>query len=144
MNQAMGEAAERRWMGAAVALGSALGAVVRTGVSITLLAGLGPSLPWGTLLVNVGGAFLIGWLAQATGPGARWAMDPVRREFWSAGFCGGFTTFSIFSLELVLRWPAWPAWAWVGYVVASVLLWLGACALGWRMGRRMLAPAEDA
>lgn len=82
----------------AVGLGSAMGSALRYSVSLASMAMLGSHFPWGTLLVNVLGSCLIGWLAATAsraphGKLARWQPLLV------AGFCGGFTTFSLFSLE---------------------------------------------
>ena len=82
----------------AVGLGSALGSVLRYGVSLASMAVLGGHFPWGTLLVNVLGSCLIGWLAATT---TRLPQSALARQqpLLMAGFCGGFTTFSLFSLE---------------------------------------------
>ncbi|XKG54921.1 fluoride efflux transporter CrcB [Vreelandella aquamarina] len=82
----------------AVGLGSALGSVLRYCVSLASTAMLGSHFPWGTLLVNVCGSCLIGWLAakaSRTPHGFLARQQPLL----VAGFCGGFTTFSLFSLE---------------------------------------------
>jgi fluoride exporter len=77
-----------------VALGSALGGVARFGVSTLGVRWLGPAFPWGTLAVNVLGSAFIGWLSAALP-----LQPPSARLFLMTGVCGGFTTFSAFSLE---------------------------------------------
>ena len=82
-----------------VALGAALGGVLRYwcyGAAIRLGAEL---FPWGTLFVNVAGSAVIGFFATMTGVDGRLLVSPETRIFVMAGFCGGFTTFSTFSLE---------------------------------------------
>lgn len=82
----------------AVGLGSACGSVLRYGVSLLSIALLGSHFPWGTLLVNLAGSCLIGWIAATT---SRAPHSKLARQqpLLVAGFCGGFTTFSLFSLE---------------------------------------------
>lgn len=82
-----------------VALGAALGGVLRYwcyGAAVRLGAEL---FPWGTLFVNVAGSAVIGFFATMTGVDGRLLVSPESRIFVMAGFCGGFTTFSTFSLE---------------------------------------------
>lgn len=82
-----------------VALGAALGGVLRYwcyGAAVRLGAEL---FPWGTLFVNVAGSAVIGFFATMTGVDGRLLASPETRIFVMAGFCGGFTTFSTFSLE---------------------------------------------
>jgi fluoride exporter len=86
-------------MYALVALGSALGGVFRywCGDAITALTGGG--LPWGTIFINVLGSLIIGFFATATGTDGRFIVPATIRTFVMIGFCGGYTTFSSFSLE---------------------------------------------
>lgn len=121
----------------AVGLGAALGSLARALVSLWLLALLGPAFPWGTLAVNVLGSFLIGLYATLSEPGGRLFASPAQRQFVLAGFCGGVTTFSIFSLEVVLLLDRGAAGLAAANVVASVLLWLLAVGAGYRLGRRL-------
>ncbi len=82
-----------------VALGAALGGALRYwcyGAAVRLGAEL---FPWGTLFVNVAGSAVIGFFATMTGVDGRLLVSPETRIFVMAGFCGGFTTFSTFSLE---------------------------------------------
>lgn len=111
----------------AVALGGALGSIARHVLAL-LFAGFGPG--WATLAANGAGSFLIGFLWARFGAGR-----PLLRAFAFTGFCGGFTTFSMFSLETVALAAAegWgPAVAGIG---ASLAVWLAAVALGFRLGR---------
>ncbi|MFN3547072.1 MAG: fluoride efflux transporter FluC [Mesorhizobium sp.] len=121
----------------AVGLGGMLGSVARGVVSMGLLHLMGPGFGWGTLAVNVLGSFLIGLYATLTEPGGRIFANPAQRQFVLAGFCGGFTTFSIFSLETVLlvEQGALPLAA--VNLCASVLLWLLAVWIGYRVGQRL-------
>jgi CrcB protein len=88
-----------------VALGSAIGGVARFWLS-NLLAHRWPGFPWGTIIVNVTGSLAIGLLAAMTAPGGRWHFDPHWTPFLMAGICGGYTTFSAFSLQTLALAPA--------------------------------------
>jgi CrcB protein len=110
-----------------VALGGAIGASARYGVSLLALAWLGAGFPWATLAVNVLGSFAIGVLA---GQG----MLGNARLFWVTGVLGGFTTFSAFSLEAVGLWERAPMLA-IAYVAASLVLGFAAFGLGWWLAR---------
>ena len=120
----------------AVAAGGALGSLGRWA-----LAGALPEAadgwPWGTLLVNVTGALamglLIAWLADRESPA--WV-----RPFVATGLLGGWTTYSAFALDTVSLSPVVA----VGYVAATVVLGVGACALGLIAGERLLAEQEVA
>lgn len=81
----------------------------RFGISHWMAVRLGDHFPVGTLLVNVLGSFLIGLIFFLTASEGRWVVDPVMRQFLMIGFCGGFTTFSSFSLQVLqqLRTEDW-------------------------------------
>lgn len=112
---------------AAVAIGGAAGSLSRWLVALAGVRLLGPAFPWGTLVVNVLGSFAIGVLAEIFARGA----SPLLRPLLVTGFLGGFTTFSAFALEAVtLSRPLG-----ITYVAASVVLSLGACALGMQVAR---------
>jgi fluoride exporter len=121
----------------AVALGSALGALARHLVSVSALAVLGPAFAWGTLMVNVLGSWLIGLYAALTEPGGRLMARPATRQFVLGGFCGGFTTFSVFSLETLLLYGQGRVMLAGVYVGVSILFWLAAVWVGYVMGMRM-------
>jgi CrcB protein len=82
-----------------IAIGGALGSMVRFWASGAIASRIGISFPWGTLVVNVTGSFLIGLFATLTGIEGRWLAPPRFREFFMVGVCGGYTTFSSFSLQ---------------------------------------------
>ena len=116
----------------AVGVGSGLGSVLRYGVSLLSQAVLGGYFPWGTLIVNVLGCCLIGWLAATISRFPHGPLAPLQ-PLLVAGFCVGFTTFSLFSLEtLHLVQLDRPGIALV-YVGISLPLWLGAAVVGERM-----------
>ena len=70
----------------------------------------GPRFPWGTLLINVLGSGIIGLVAAVTLAPARVAMHPDLRVFLMVGMCGGFTTFSAFSLQTLELLQAGEYW----------------------------------
>ncbi|MEO7410562.1 MAG: fluoride efflux transporter CrcB [Sphingomicrobium sp.] len=112
----------------AVFVGGGLGATLRHAVNRMSLAYLGPSVPYGTLIVNVVGGLLMGMLAEfflAKGGGSQ-----EIRLFLTTGFLGGFTTFSAFSLDAALLWQKGDYVVLAAYVVGSVLLSIGALFVG--------------
>lgn len=118
-----------------IALGSAIGGVGRYWCTVLVSERFGDAFPWGTLLVNVTGSFIIGVVAPLSGSlDHPWAPGPEARAFIMVGFCGGYTTFSAFSLQTLqlLRDGQWvPA---VGNVVLSVAVCLIAVWLGYLAG----------
>ena len=80
----------------ATALGGAIGAVLRMLLSMQVMGWAKWNFPVGILIVNWLGCFLIGWFAAMM---LRGSLSPVARAFWMLGICGGFTTFSSFSLD---------------------------------------------
>ncbi len=82
-----------------VSIGGAIGSVARFWISGAVAERYGQTFPWGTLTVNVTGSFVIGLFAALTGPDGRFLASPSFREFFMIGVCGGYTTFSSFSLQ---------------------------------------------
>jgi fluoride exporter len=82
-----------------VALGSAIGGVVRYWTAGFIDSRAGQSFPWGTLIINITGSFAIGFFATLTAPEGRWLVGSYARNFFMIGLCGGYTTFSAFSLQ---------------------------------------------
>ena len=113
-----------------VAVGGAIGSMARLwlGVKVTLLTGL--AFPWGTILVNIIGSLVIGFVATLTGPNGRVAVPVNAQAFVMVGLCGGFTTFSAFSLQTFeLARDGRLLYA-AANIMLSVLLCLSAVALG--------------
>jgi CrcB protein len=82
-----------------IAIGSALGGMARYWCSGVAARLIGETFPWGTIIVNIAGSFIIGFFATLTGPDGRIFADTLTRQFVMIGFCGGYTTFSSFSLQ---------------------------------------------
>lgn len=82
-----------------IAVGSALGGVARYWCSGVAARLIGETFPWGTLIVNVVGSFIIGFFATLSGPDGRLFIGSTARQFVMLGLCGGYTTFSSFSLQ---------------------------------------------
>ena len=119
----------------AVAVGGAMGSVARFWLTGAMTALTGSRFPWGTLLINVLGSLVIGLVAGMTLTPARVGVHPDIRIFLMTGICGGFTTFSAFSLqtlELMQTGDVVPAF---GYAAGSVVLCVAATYCGWMLGR---------
>jgi fluoride exporter len=113
-----------------IAVGSALGGVARFWLSGFVADRIGQTFPWGTLTVNVTGSFVIGFFGTLTGPDGRMLVSSTARQFVMIGICGGYTTFSSFSLQ-TLTLAQDGEWLWAGAnVVLSVVLCLLAVWLG--------------
>ena len=113
-----------------VGLGGALGSMGRFWTAVLAARLLGEAFPWGTLIINILGSFIIGFFATLTLPGGPWPGSVGARAFVMAGICGGYTTFSAFSLQ---TWDLMRAGDWVGAglnVAGSVVLCLVAVAAG--------------
>jgi CrcB protein len=113
-----------------VALGGALGSVARFALSGFVANHFGTTFPWGTFIINVTGSFIIGFYATLSGPEGRLFASGNSRQFFMTGICGGYTTFSSFSLQTLnlARDDEWlqAGGNVVGSVVAClVAVWLG-------------------
>lgn len=117
-----------------VAIGGALGSVARFWMSGLIASKFGETFPWGTLVVNITGSFIIGLLAALSLPEGPWQLSPGARQFTMIGICGGFTTFSSFSLQTLqlLQNREWLFAA--GNVILSMALCLVAVWLGYVAG----------
>jgi CrcB protein len=119
-----------------VALGGALGSVARFWVNGLISEKFGATFPWGTLVINITGSFVIGVIGALAIPEGR--MDSPSRQFATQflmiGVCGGYTTFSSFSLQTLnlLRDREWLYAG--GNVLLSVVLCMIAVWLGWLLG----------
>lgn len=114
------------WTLAQVALGGAMGASGRYLTGAMALRLFGPGFPVGTLIVNIVGSFLMGALVVVLARRGGHDLAP----FLMTGFLGGFTTFSAFSLDAVTLYDRGQVGLAAGYVAGSVILSLGALALG--------------
>ena len=104
----------------AVAAGGALGSVTRYLVGIASGRMFGTSFPWGTLIINVTGSFLIGAFVGMFA--TRWDLPPAARIFLTVGICGGYTTFSTFSLDAWYLIERGANLASLAYMLLSVVL----------------------
>ncbi len=114
-----------------VALGGGVGAALRYLVSAWALGAFPPSFPWGTWIVNILGSFLLGLLV------ARFADDQALRLLLGVGLLGGFTTFSAFSLDLVVMVNRGEAMLGLAYAVSAVAGGYVAATLGISLGRAL-------
>ncbi len=113
-----------------IAIGGALGSVARFWLALFVAERIGGTFPFGTLLVNIIGSFAIGFFATLAGPEGRFPVSLPFREFFMIGICGGFTTFSAFSLQ-TLNLAHAGEWLSAGLnIVLSVVLCLVAVWLG--------------
>ena len=120
-----------------VALGTAIGGVARALVSLAAIEVAGTGFPWGTLAANVVGSFVIGFYATLSSPDGRLFVGARQRHFVMTGICGGFTTFSVFSLE-TLRFAAAGDYRMAALNVGiSVVTWLAAVWLGHALAARI-------
>jgi fluoride exporter len=113
------------WLG----LGGALGTIARFWVN-GVVSRYFETFPMGTLIINVTGSFAIGFFAALTAPEGRFLVSPNFRQFFMIGICGGYTTFSSFSLQTLNlaregEWLYAGANAVLSFVLCMVAVWLG-------------------
>ena len=113
-----------------IAIGGALGSMARYWCSGLVAQHVGETFPWGTVVVNVVGSFVIGFFGTLTGPDGRLLVGSTARQFVMVGLCGGYTTFSSFSLQTLnlLRDGEW------GYAGGNIAASVALCLLGVWLG----------
>ncbi len=119
-----------------VALGSALGGLLRYTL-MRLTVPINSTLPWTTIGINILGSFVIGFFGTLTQPESRFAASANMRLFVMVGVCGGFTTFSSFSLQTfdLLRSGA------LGRVLLNIGLSVALCLAAVAAGHRLAQAA---
>ncbi len=118
-----------------IATGSVLGGVARYLASLVIQSGSG--FPWATLFVNVTGSFIIGFYSTLSGPDGRLFASARQRQFVMTGFCGGYTTFSTFSLETFKLLQSGMTQMAFTNIAVSTVTWLLAVWLGYALASRL-------
>ena len=116
-----------------IGLGGALGSMLRFGIGTLIDSNVqktGYIFPWGTIIVNITGCFIIGFVAAVSAPEGRVLLSPLTRTFITIGILGGYTTFSSFSLQTLTLAQSGQTWGAIANVLLSVVLcltgvWLG-------------------
>ncbi|WMT73309.1 fluoride efflux transporter CrcB [Bradyrhizobium sp. Ash2021] len=116
-----------------VVLGSVLGGIARYFVSGVIARRIGETFPWGTLTINVSGAFLIGVFGALARDNASLFASPNPWLFAVTGFLGCYTTVSSFSLQTLALARDGEGGRAIGYVAMSVALSIGAVAVGFAL-----------
>ena len=119
-----------------IALGSALGGTARFALSGLVAHHLGETFPWGTLIINIAGSFVIGFFATLTSPDGRFLVGASTRHFVMTGVLGGFTTYSSFSLQTLNLardgdWLRAGANAGGTFLLCFAAVWLGHVCAAW-------------
>ena len=114
-----------------VALGGAIGTTGRYFLSGVAARMIGETFPWGTLFINVTGSFIIGFFAALTEPDGRLFVGSQGRQFFMTGICGGYTTFSSFSLQTLNlmndgEWFRAGANVGLSMILCLIAVWAGA------------------
>ena len=123
-----------------IGVGGALGSMLRFGVGSlidgALSKGTGPIFPWGTIIVNITGCFIIGFIFTISVGEGRLMLSPLTRNFITIGILGGYTTFSSFSWQTLSlaqagQWGAAAANVLLSVMLCLVGVWLGAVLAAW-------------
>jgi protein CrcB len=128
------------WIG----LGGALGSIARAWLAFAVARLTGPMFPWGTIVINIVGSFIIGFFGTLTVNDGRFAVPPDMRAFVMVGICGGFTTFSSFSLQTLELARDGRAGQAAANIALSVVMCLMAVAAGHYGANAIHAPPAGA
>ena len=121
-----------------IGLGGALGSMLRFGIGTFIdntVSKAGQIFPWGTILVNITGCFIIGFIATISAGEGRIMLNTLTRQFIMIGILGGYTTFSSFSIQTLNlaqdgQWGGATANVLLSVVLCLVGVWLGAMLAG--------------
>jgi CrcB protein len=116
--------------------GGAIGTLARYLISLAA-APISGQLPWGTIIINIAGSFIIGFFGTLTLAHGRFPATENLRLFVMIGLCGGFTTFSSYSLQTLDLLRSGATLRATINIVASVILCVGAVALGHALAARL-------
>jgi CrcB protein len=116
-----------------VALGGALGSVARYAATLAAARAWGAAFPWGTILINVAGSFIIACFGTLTARSGLFPAGPGARIFVMVGMCGGFTTFSSFSLQTLELAQDGSWFGAAANILLSVIVCLAAAAAGYHL-----------
>lgn len=122
-----------------VALGGAIGSVARFALGALLQSREPGAFPWGTFVINVSGALLLGFLMRVAMASAD--FSPAMRALLTVGFCGGFTTFSTYSYETAVLLETGHVAKATTYAMGSALLALSGTFAGFWLAREYLDRA---
>ncbi len=120
-----------------IAVGGALGAVLRHFAGLASLRLMGPDFPYGTLFVNVTGSFLMGVLIALFAHFGNPSQE--LRGFLTVGCLGAFTTFSTFSLDVAVLYEGGQIMSAAGYILMSVIFSIAALFIGMALVRGFAA-----
>ena len=124
-----------------IALGGAVGTLARYFVSLAAVP-ISQTLPWGTILINIAGSFIIGFFGTLTIAQGCYPVPESARLCVLVGFCGGFTTFSSFSLQTLDLIRGGGIGRALANVALSVVLCLTAVAIGHSLASRLNGQAK--
>jgi CrcB protein len=125
-----------------LAAGGAIGTLARYAVAALALP-ISRSLPWGTIIINVTGSFIIGFFGTLTLANGKYPLGENLRLFVMVGFCGGFTTFSAFSLQTLDLLRAGAIVRASANAILSVTLCVCAVALGHILAAHLNGGAQE-
>ncbi|QWW70140.1 fluoride efflux transporter CrcB [Rhizobium sp. WYJ-E13] len=125
-----------------VMAGGALGTFARYAVSVLAMP-ISRGLPWGTIIINITGSLVIGFFSALTLANGRFPVSDTMRLFVIVGFCGGYTTFSSFSLQTLDLLRSGAVVRACINVAASVVLCIAAVAVGHFIATRINSGAPD-